>query len=265
MPSKHRVRVFSMVAILVLLATRLANIQQVSGTVSDPEGNPIFGVFVTAKNLSTGMAATVVTDSEGWYEMPGLPPGTYRIEAAQIGFDRSRYDSVEIYNRVRKHDFSLAANTDKSDQIPSSVFLNVLPQGERKRKFILDCTGCHQFDKSFVFLEDHPRSRDSWKESTGRMLEWFGPSSKFPIIAFGQDAEGIADWLVRHLSELESAHRTFSKPPPVSGSAQRVMYTEYDFPVPFDLPHDLMVDHDGQIVITGMFSHAMYRLQPTTG
>jgi len=41
--------------------------------------------------------------------------------------------------------------------------------------------------------------------------------------------------------------------------------TEYDLPVAQDLPHDLAVDSTGQIVITGMFSHRMFVLNPTTG
>jgi streptogramin lyase len=36
-------------------------------------------------------------------------------------------------------------------------------------------------------------------------------------------------------------------------------------PTPGDLPHDLAVDSSGQVIIAGMFSHRMYRLNPVSG
>ena len=36
-------------------------------------------------------------------------------------------------------------------------------------------------------------------------------------------------------------------------------------PVAEDLPHDVAVMADGRVLITGMFTHAMYTLDPATG
>ena len=33
-------------------------------------------------------------------------------------------------------------------------------------------------------------------------------------------------------------------------------------PVAQDLPHDLVVEPDGDVLITGMFTHRLYRLKP---
>ena len=44
-----------------------------------------------------------------------------------------------------------------------------------------------------------------------------------------------------------------------------VELTEYDVPEPLDLPHDLMVDANGQVIVTGMFTHRMYQLDPSSG
>lgn len=62
MSSNHRARMYLMAAMLVLQATRLANTQQISGTVSNSGANSISGIFVTRRNLSIGVAATVLTD-----------------------------------------------------------------------------------------------------------------------------------------------------------------------------------------------------------
>jgi streptogramin lyase len=40
--------------------------------------------------------------------------------------------------------------------------------------------------------------------------------------------------------------------------------TEFDLPVAQDLPHDLAVDARGRVIITGMFTHQMYVLNPAS-
>jgi hypothetical protein len=44
----------------------------------------------------------------------------------------------------------------------SSDWLTLLPDGETKRKFILDCTGCHQFDEKIARIQGRPRSEAEW-------------------------------------------------------------------------------------------------------
>ncbi|HEX5963586.1 MAG TPA: hypothetical protein VFY42_07655, partial [Gemmatimonadales bacterium] len=39
----------------------------------------------------------------------------------------------------------------------SAGWLSRLPDGETKRKFILDCTGCHQFDEKIARVNGRPR------------------------------------------------------------------------------------------------------------
>ena len=54
---------------------------------------------------------------------------------------------------------SAAATTPrKADPPRSSAWLTLLPDGETKRKFILDCTGCHQFNESRALQNGAPRS-----------------------------------------------------------------------------------------------------------
>jgi hypothetical protein len=52
----------------------------------------------------------------------------------------------------------------------SSAWLSRLPDGEAKRKFILDCTGCHQFDQKIARPEGTPRTEAQWAEAVTRML-----------------------------------------------------------------------------------------------
>ena len=70
---------------LVLLLTAVGVFGQgvqtatLQGTVSDQSGSPLPGVTVTAKSPALMGERTVVTQSNGNYAMPGLPPGDYTI------------------------------------------------------------------------------------------------------------------------------------------------------------------------------------------
>jgi virginiamycin B lyase len=141
---------------------------------------------------------------------------------------------------------------------PSSAWLGLLPDGAEKRQFIIDCTGCHQFDAVRAIPGGTARSEADWNEAVRRMLGFAGPSSGFPVISAAQTPEGTAAWLARHLPR--DGARPPAARPPVS---DRV--TEFPFPVAEDLPHDVAVDARGRVVVTGMFSHKMYLLEPRLG
>lgn len=149
------------------------------------------------------------------------------------------------------------------DHVPSSAYLGLLPTGEAKRRFILDCTGCHQFDRRIVEKDGKPRSRTDWVARIEQMLSFSGVSSSFPVISAERDAQATADWLTQHLGGPEDPSPELS--PPAAGSGEwDVVLREYDLPAP-DLPHDVAVAPDGGIVVTGMFTHQMYVLDPTSG
>ena len=143
-------------------------------------------------------------------------------------------------------------------QTPSSSdWLSLLPDGPTKRQFILDCTGCHQFDGPRALKDGRPRSEAEWKEATARMLGFAGPNTGFPVISSAQNADSTAAWLVRNLGARTPRAR--------SGDSASPRVTEFLFPVGEDLPHDLAVDSSGNVVVTGMFSDAMYTLIPGIG
>ncbi|HKY60828.1 MAG TPA: hypothetical protein VJP59_07450 [Gemmatimonadota bacterium] len=140
----------------------------------------------------------------------------------------------------------------------SSAWLSILPDGETKRRFLLDCAGCHQIDDRIVRVAGAPRDRASWVERIEQMLSFSGASSGFPIMAPSRDAGTTADWLV---SSLEGA-----RPTPTAPATVPEGYTVTEFPLPrSDLPHDVAVDPGGRVVATGMLTGVMYVLDPGTG
>ena len=59
---------------------------QISGRVTDASGGVLPGVDVTVTQTSTGLVRTVVSNETGQFNVPSLPVGPYRVEAALSGF-----------------------------------------------------------------------------------------------------------------------------------------------------------------------------------
>src|SRR4051812_45960137 len=49
------------------------------GTVTGAQGGVLPGVTVTTRNVDTGLVRTKVTEPDGQYRLPALPPGRYDV------------------------------------------------------------------------------------------------------------------------------------------------------------------------------------------
>src|SRR5262245_10069314 len=78
------------------------------GRVVDPTGAVVVGAKVKAINIGTNAAATSTTNEGGNYEIPYLPPGTYRVEVEISGFKKLVRQDVELHVADRQAiDFKL--------------------------------------------------------------------------------------------------------------------------------------------------------------
>ena len=62
----------------------------ISGTVKDETGGVLPGVDVVVTNVDTGLIRASVTDANGYFTLPGLPPGTYETRASCHGLRHRR-------------------------------------------------------------------------------------------------------------------------------------------------------------------------------
>lgn len=113
-------------AILVLLlgapASAFAQNAIIIGHLTDQTGAVLPGVTVTAKNQETGLTRSAVTDGEGAYRVPALPPGTYTIGAQLQGFaGESRPDIILVIEQNAVINFTLR---------PAAVAETVTVQGD---------------------------------------------------------------------------------------------------------------------------------------
>lgn len=88
-----------LVLLIVTLATSAYSQDargRISGRVSDASGAAVPGAAVTATRIDTGVVLESRVSAEGAYELPLLPPGSYRIEAQAAGFKRYQRDAFDV-------------------------------------------------------------------------------------------------------------------------------------------------------------------------
>jgi hypothetical protein len=61
-------------------------VSQISGIIRDASGAVVPNVEVTATQTDTGVKRTATTDAAGYYILPNLPLGPYRLGATKMGF-----------------------------------------------------------------------------------------------------------------------------------------------------------------------------------
>lgn len=234
---------------------------EMSGRVVDEAGRAVPGALVTVRHAPTGRAFTVYADGEGRYALT-VPEGPLTLEV--------RGPAAEATSRTTRSgpaselggDVALAAARG-DDEPPASAFLAQLPDGEAKRRFIVDCGGCHTFDALRARKDGRERTRQEWHDAIALMLSFSGQGSGFPIISGAADAERDAAWLAGALQGAPWPVATAPSPDLTAGARGAVL-TEYDVPVAADLPHDVAWD-GRRLLVTGMMTHRMYTLDPVSG
>jgi len=249
-------------ALAILTGGAAANTVALRGDVALSNGVPLARVLVTARAVAAPLAVTMYSDDRGRFEIRDLPDGVYRVEAQLPGYTTAARDSVPAMGAPLHFVLSPAGVAWRDAS--SATLLRLLPDGETKRQFVLDCTGCHQVDQRTISSGERVKTRAEWQDWIGRMLAFAGATTSFPIMSPGRDPRRTAEWLVATLGEGAPPTLRPAPPPLTAAGPGRARITEFDLPDANDLPHDVAVAADGRVVVTGMSSHRMYVLDPAT-
>src|SRR5580704_8517222 len=101
MKSATALRLAATLLLLIALATPPpAHGQQVmaaiTGKVTDPSGAAVPDVKVTAIDTERGSAVTTTTNSDGIYDLPQVPIGTYNIKVEHTGFQGAQQSNITL-------------------------------------------------------------------------------------------------------------------------------------------------------------------------
>src|SRR5262245_62952053 len=67
----------------------------ISGTIKDDTGGVLPGADIVARNLETGISRSTVSNGDGAFTLPGLPPGKYEVRTSLPGFSTNA-QNVEL-------------------------------------------------------------------------------------------------------------------------------------------------------------------------
>jgi Carboxypeptidase regulatory-like domain len=126
-------RICTLVAATLLFASANAFSQgggyvAISGTVSDPSGAVVPGAQVTVTNQATSVKRTVTANDSGYFNVPSLPPATYRVSVEAKGFKVYIQDVVLLADQIRSMDIhlELGQTTQQVTVEESSVQVNTV-------------------------------------------------------------------------------------------------------------------------------------------
>lgn len=120
-----------MLSVLVLVFTPIVSAQtaQVTGRVTDASGAVIPGTRITVTNVATGAERNVEANEIGYYTVPLLPPGQYRIHVEQDGFKTVTRSGIvlEVDQRAEiNFNLEVGAVTEQIEVTADAVQLNTV-------------------------------------------------------------------------------------------------------------------------------------------
>src|SRR5688572_16308843 len=83
----------------------------IQGVITDPSGAVIPAVKLKVTNRGTSIAVNAETNDQGFYSIPGLVPGGYRVEANGQGFAPSTANLTLNVNQTARLDLVLKVGT----------------------------------------------------------------------------------------------------------------------------------------------------------
>src|ERR1700674_3505090 len=89
------IRMLTAVAFLASSAFAQNN-GSITGTVKDHSGAVVAGASVTATDREVGVAQTTVSNAEGNFIFPQLPPGTYKVTVELKGFKKAEKSEITL-------------------------------------------------------------------------------------------------------------------------------------------------------------------------
>jgi streptogramin lyase len=226
-----------------------------AGKVSSAEEGAMEGVVVTAKADGSTVSVSVVSDKDGQYSFPPdrLAAGHYKLMIRAAGYDLDGAGAADVAAaQTATADLKLKKTKKLASQLTNAEWLASMPGTEEQKSFLLNCNGCHTYERIARSTHD----AGEWAQVITRMMGYAPVSQPIkpqrvmdPARAGTPDMyRKQADYLATvNLSAVEEWDYKLQTLPRPSGRATRVIVTEYDLPRPTIEPHDVLVDEAGAV------------------
>src|SRR5947209_13558169 len=74
----------------------LINSGEIAGSVHAANGRPVANAAITLRDPDRGISQTVLSDNDGVYRVPLVPPSTYLVEFAASGHVAETFEGVRV-------------------------------------------------------------------------------------------------------------------------------------------------------------------------
>src|SRR3954451_19129936 len=247
-----------------------------SGHVTSAEEGAMEGVMVTAKKAGSTIAVSVPSDAEGKFSFPAskIEAGDYNIRIRAIGYELDGPKTVSVGAQTAPGSVKLKKTRNLAAQLTSAEWFMSFPgtaQDKAKKAAFMDrCTSCHTYERiakstydteGFIKVLQRmgtyapgttPYEPQKRKETRAEM----SPERLRPR------AEFLASI---NLSESQTWEYSLKTLPRLTGRSTKVVITEYDLPRERAMPHDVILDEQGNAWYSDFGHQFLGKLDPKTG
>jgi virginiamycin B lyase len=264
-------------ACLIALAPQAfaQNAAALSGNVSSAREGAMEGVVVSARKDGSTITVSVISDDKGHFSFPAsrLDPGHYAISTRATGYDLDGpKDATITAGQEDKIDVKLQPTKNLTAQITNAEWLMSMPGTDDQKRLVLDCNSCHTLER--IVRSTH--SADEFQQVFLRMAGYYPGSTPLkPQRLVGdavrrlisvEDAPKAAEWLASlNLSQQDSWSWPLKTLPRLTGKSTHVIITEYDMPNRLIEPHDVVLDHEGNVWYSDFGQMFIGEMDPKTG
>ena len=240
---------------LVALSASAADAATIAGTVTGPDGAPFRGAFVQARNAATKITVSVLSDTQGHYQVPDLTAGDYRLSIRAPGYKSDPKSGIKLTaDQNAAADFGLQKGLVRWSDISLYQGFKLLPEAHGKELFFTHCVACHGFETRMAAVK---RDADGWRDRVAYMREAMGFFINRPQLQFNdQKADEIASYLNDVFGEDSTLPSSPASLPDYkatvhnfSDEALKIVYVEYETPGPSRMPWSAYPDKDGNFWI----------------
>ena len=255
----------------------------IAGSVKDDKGNLLNGVFVSAKRAGATYTVTVFSDDAGEFRFPDdMGEGSYTVTAHAGGFQADQRTNVGVKaGETKRLDFSLREETRPEEQFrqatPGEWLASVPGTEQEKRSIVRHCSGCHH---ALHQLMVHRFDKDGWLKVVAAMervdaigvprtVEGAGARSlPQQVTAPGQWHFASREEIAEYLAKVRGPGIPFPKikfHPRPAGKATQAIITEYQLPRENAVPHDVVLDPEGNAWYNDFKTDYLGKINPKTG
>jgi streptogramin lyase len=249
-----------------------------AGQVNSAKEGAMEGVIVSARKDGSTITVSVVSDAKGHYSFPAakLEPAHYSLKIRAVGYELEGSNAADVKAGASTNaDLKLGPTKNLAAQLTNAEWLMSMPGTDEQKKFLLNCNGCHTYERIVKSSYD----TDGFLKIFERMSGYYpgsmptkpqrlaGNATRDGMMSRGgANATKVAEWLSTvNLSKTETRNYELKTLPRLKGKSTQVIITEYDLPNAMIQPHDVILDAQGMVWYSDFGQMFLGKMDPKTG